>query len=1242
LTNVVAVAGGGQHSLALKLDSTVAAWGWHVFGETNVPAGLTNVVAIAANYGYSLALKSDSTVVGWGAKLSPVPADLTNVVTLAAGNDHQLALRQDGTVVSWGNQYTPPAGLTNVIGIAAGFGHSVALLADGRPVAWGNNASGKTNVPPSLTDAVALAAGDNHTLALRANGTVVAWGSNGDGQTNVPAGLTTVVAIAAGANHSLALKADGTVVAWGRNDYYQTDVPTTLTGVVGLSGGSYHSLALVGDGSPRITTQPMGQAVVIRSNGVFRVLAAGSQPLSYQWSRNGSKLTGATTATLQRNNVQWSDRGTYRVVVTNGFGAVTSSPAVLTVVSPPWITSEPHDASALLGEDVSFSVTADGPTPFSYQWAFEGADLADATTTRLTLTHVLMNQAGGYTVRVTNPHGAITSAVATLTVELQPPVITSPLTAAGTQGAPFTYAIVAQHGETYDAVGLPPGLSIAPLTGVISGTPVASGTYFPIISAANASGQDAETLVLTIASGIPVITSGRTVMGAEGTDIVPYRIRATHSPTSFGATNLPTGFSVDPNTGIISGAPVLAGTFNASVFASNVWGVGSAPLQFIITNARITGLVLDDVTCSYRSPYLLEFGFTLRDANGNAIVTHPSLLSATCFEYTHPGTTEVVWPKDEPEMPTANTLQNTNPISETGIFISRGSSSSSGGKVTKGYLVLDYTESISDPAANGDGDGDGISDAVDFMVAGAQYFVSQQSVGSQVGVYEFHRDDADPNEVMGLTQDKQALNEGIAGIWTNYVNGFYAGSRCWDAVTASILALGGANPDEQHYVVFLSDGLDSSSTNTVPQVISAARAGKVRVYCIAYGNNPDTNTLSQITSSTGGRLFTADNQEELFDQFALIAKEIPAQYILRWASLRRDTNEVAPFFLLSYQGHTNTPAPWLCVTNFEDFEEYTTNLDINIDTTSEPPVTNITETIETNVSTRITLAWENQDLGPYFVSNYIGTVTEGTVRLVLNEEVKPTGITLRATYIPRFVRQLRLRYRSNWPCTPSLNATNVGEMLYGWTLTPSNDVDGSSWLLISKPDPQNTAGSLPFPGFGPLLTFTFNDILPNPKEAFALIAMDNSIYTNILAGGQKFVFEAGNTNNFVTDYPALPFGTPVPWLIAHGFTNNFAAAETNDFDGDGVFTWQEYRANTDPTDRDSRFAVLGIANDFYGRFMITFSTALNRQYRVESSADLMTWQTMQDNIIGTGGAIMVTDPRSPALITQMHYRVLVW
>ncbi|MFN5927759.1 MAG: RCC1 domain-containing protein, partial [Roseiflexaceae bacterium] len=96
---------GGSHSLALKANGTVVAWGLNSSGQSNVPSGLSNVVAIAAGGSHSLALKSDGTVVAWGyngSGQSSVPSGLSNVVAIAAGGSHSLALKSDGTVVGWG------------------------------------------------------------------------------------------------------------------------------------------------------------------------------------------------------------------------------------------------------------------------------------------------------------------------------------------------------------------------------------------------------------------------------------------------------------------------------------------------------------------------------------------------------------------------------------------------------------------------------------------------------------------------------------------------------------------------------------------------------------------------------------------------------------------------------------------------------------------------------------------------------------------------------------------------------------------------------------------------------------------------------------------------------------------------------------------------------------------------------------------------------------------------------------
>ena len=127
---------------SLAGGNSVVAWGDNGEKECDVPSGLTDVVGIAAGYGHSLALKKDGTVVAWGEngqEACDVPSGLTDVVGIAAGYGHSLALKKDGTVVAWGwnifEQCDVPSGLTDVVGIAAGSSHSLALKKDGTVIA---------------------------------------------------------------------------------------------------------------------------------------------------------------------------------------------------------------------------------------------------------------------------------------------------------------------------------------------------------------------------------------------------------------------------------------------------------------------------------------------------------------------------------------------------------------------------------------------------------------------------------------------------------------------------------------------------------------------------------------------------------------------------------------------------------------------------------------------------------------------------------------------------------------------------------------------------------------------------------------------------------------------------------------------------------------------------------------------------------------------------------------------------
>lgn len=262
LAGVIAITTGQCHTLALKNDGSVVAWGNDTTLVT-VPAGLSGIVGIAASSLHNLALRNDGTVVAWGDNRwgqSTVPQGLSGVVAIAANGVASFALKNDGTVVTWGGDYflysSVISGLSGVVAIAAGIDHFVALKSDGTVVAWGGNDRGQSTIPEGLTDVVAIAAGDLHTVALKNDGTVVAWGFNQQGQTTVPFGLTGVTSIAASFFHTVALKSDGTVVIWGSDDTNKTSEPFSPYESSVISTVAYNPSTLAATLTPTSALQP--------------------------------------------------------------------------------------------------------------------------------------------------------------------------------------------------------------------------------------------------------------------------------------------------------------------------------------------------------------------------------------------------------------------------------------------------------------------------------------------------------------------------------------------------------------------------------------------------------------------------------------------------------------------------------------------------------------------------------------------------------------------------------------------------------------------------------------------------------------------------------------------------------------------------------------------------------------------------------------------------------------------------
>jgi alpha-tubulin suppressor-like RCC1 family protein len=261
---------GGNHSLAFFNNSTVRSWGTNGLGRlgvgnittthSEVPVATVNisgVTAVAAGALHSLALKNDGTVWAWGSNdagqlgvestftpdgysnkplRSGISVPLADVSAIAASGMHSLALKKDGTVWAWGYNvkgqigapdttvalFIPLAVTFNpsiiVTGIAAGGASSYAVAADGSLWAWGNNENGQL--------------GNNTTVASSVPVQVL---------TAPGAPLSGVIKAAGGLQHGLALKNDGTVWAWGYNHFGQlgqtgADATKDMTVAVKVSG----------------------------------------------------------------------------------------------------------------------------------------------------------------------------------------------------------------------------------------------------------------------------------------------------------------------------------------------------------------------------------------------------------------------------------------------------------------------------------------------------------------------------------------------------------------------------------------------------------------------------------------------------------------------------------------------------------------------------------------------------------------------------------------------------------------------------------------------------------------------------------------------------------------------------------------------------------------------------------------------------------------------------------------------
>ncbi len=321
---------------------------------------------------------------------------------------------------------------TNV-GLTAGGGPGYTLIAKAPDLICANSTSFTVFIPPTIysqPSSLTRNAGENARFCVAVSGSTpftYQWLKNGNAMSDSAGHIT-------GANTSSlllcnVLKAD------------QATYTVVITNVAGSVTSCLATLTVI---DPYISTDPQSLTAPLGSVTNLFVVATGTQPLHYQWIQNGFVLVGKTNSVLNFNPTHDSDAGTYYMVVTNSAGSATSGTAVVTIIHPPNIISQPTNLFLAVGRTGTFSVSANGNFPFTYQWYKNGNSLSPSgTAKKLILSNIQLSDSGSYYVAITNSDGSATSQTATLTVYDKPTITVQPVCQTNDAGTTVVFSVSA-------------------------------------------------------------------------------------------------------------------------------------------------------------------------------------------------------------------------------------------------------------------------------------------------------------------------------------------------------------------------------------------------------------------------------------------------------------------------------------------------------------------------------------------------------------------------------------------------------------------------------------------------------------------------------------------------------------------------------------------------------------------------------------------------------------------------------
>ncbi|MCX6675596.1 MAG: immunoglobulin domain-containing protein, partial [Methanothrix sp.] len=302
--------------------------------------------------------------------------------------------------------------------------------------------------------------------------------------------------------YSVQQASDGGYVVIGKTFLYGS-----LSGCCDLGnhnpGGNQAWLIKIRSESPIIIAQPQSQIVCEGQAIAFAVQAIGKEPFSYQWKKNGAEIYGAIANNYNIPSAGMDDAGTYSVMVSNGCGLIESISARLDVNTKPSIQVQPKSQAVCENSAVALIVAATGTKPIAYQWKKNGAEIRGANANAYDIPRASVDDAGNYSVTLSNICGLIESDIATLTVNSMPSIQVQPTSQTICAGFDAAFSVEAAGSEPINYQWKKNGVEIEAASSrtfsIINARASDAGTYSVLVS--NSCGSvESEKVTLTIDS----------------------------------------------------------------------------------------------------------------------------------------------------------------------------------------------------------------------------------------------------------------------------------------------------------------------------------------------------------------------------------------------------------------------------------------------------------------------------------------------------------------------------------------------------------------------------------------------------------------------------------------------------------------------------------------------------------------------------------------------------------------------